>query len=148
MPPPPEVETAHGLTSYQRLAAMRAEMQLHEVQPAIPLSNAALRAVAKVLRRDGDTTDRVAAYVVERTAVLRDRAAGEKAALAEAEAERTAGALAEFIAALIETVRTLCRAALGRSGPPSQPARPTSATEAALADIARDDQAPGRSQAR
>ena len=78
-------------------------------------------AVAKKLRRDGDTTGRVAAYVVERTAVLRDRAAGEKAALAEAEAERTAGALAEFIAALIETVRTLCRAALGRSGPPSPP---------------------------
>ena len=152
VPPPPELEaeleTAHGLTTDQQLAAMRARLRLHEVQPeGIPLSNKALRAVAKELRRDGDTTDRVAAYALERTAVLRDRAAGEKAALAEA--ERTAGALAELTAALIETVRTLCRAALGQSGPGSAPRRPTAATtEAARGDVARDDQVPGRSQAR
>ena len=142
----PEVETAHGLTTDQKRAAIRARMQLHKVQPAIPLSNEALLAVATKLRRDGGTTDRVAAYVVERFAVLRDRAASEKAALAEA--ERTAGALAEFVAALIEIVRTLCRAALGQSGPESAPRRPTAATEAARADVARDDQAPGGSQAR
>ena len=143
-----ELETAHGLTTDQQLAAMRARFRLHEVQPeGIPLSNKALRAVAKELRRDGDTTDRVAAYALERTAVLRDRAAGEKAALAEA--ERTAGALAELTAALIETVRTLCRAALGQRGPGSAPRRPTAATtEAARGDVARDDQVPGRSQAR
>ena len=150
VPPPPELEaeleTAHGLTTDQQLAAMRARLRLHEVQPeGIPLSNKALRAVAKKLRRDGDTTDRVAAYALERTAVLRDRAAGEKAALAEA--ERTAGALKEFMEALIETVRTLCRAALGLSGPGSPPRRPTPATDVARADVARADQAPGRGPA-
>ena len=135
-----EVKTAHGLTPDQHLAAMRVRVQLENVHPeGIPLSTAALRIVAKELRRDGDTTSRVAAYALERTAVLRDRAEGEKAALAEAETERTAGALNEFLAALIKTVRTLCRAALGWSGPASPPVRPTAATEAARADAARAD---------
>ncbi len=143
-PPAAQVEPAHGLTPDQQLAAMRVRVQLHDVHPeGIPLSNAGLRVVANELRRDGDTTDRVAAYAVERTAVLRDRAAGEKAA----EAERTAGAVAELMEALIETVRALCRAALGLSGPGSPPRRPTAATEAARADVARDDQAPGLGQA-
>ena len=148
VPPPPEleadVETAHGLTPNQQRAAMRAQVQLHDVHPeGIPLSTESLQRAAELLH-NGEV-DLVGAHVLERTAVLRDRAAREKAELAES--SRTAAAVAALIDALIETVRTLCRAALGRSGPPSPPVRPTAATEAARADVARDDQAPGRSQA-
>ena len=136
-----DVKTAHGLTPDQQRAAMRARVQLHDVHPeGIPLSTESLQRAAELLH-NGEV-DLVGAHVLERTAVLRDHAAREKAELAES--SRTAAAVAALIDALIETVRTLCRAALGRSGPPSPPVRPTAATEAALAVVARDDQAPGR----
>ena len=155
-PPPRELETEPEakptLTADQRRAAMEARSRLHNRWPepeGIPLSTESLQRAAELLH-NGDEVDLVGAHVLERTAVLRDRAAREKAELAES--SRTAAAVAALIDALIETVRTLCRAALGWSGPASPPVRPTAATTPTKTpgsiDVAHDDQAPGGGQAR
>ena len=120
---------------------MQARAWLHDEQPeGIPLTDASLRRAAERLRRAGDDVGLVGATVLERTAVLRDADARAKAK--EAERSMTAAAEAALIDALIDTVRTLCRAALHQTGPASPPVRPTAATTPPKTiDVAGDDQA-------
>ena len=149
--PPPALEAAPALTPAEGRAAMKARSRLHDEQPeGIPLTDASLRRAAERLRRDGDDVGLVGATVLERTGVLRDADARAKAE--EAERSMTSAAEAALIDALIETVRTLCRAALHQPGPASPPVRPTATTPPpktpASIDVARDDQAPRGGQAR
>ena len=145
------VAAAPALTPAEERAAMQARAWLHDEQPeGIPLTDASLRRAARRLRRDGDDVGLVGATVLERTAVLRDADARAKAE--EAERSMTSAAEAALIDALIDTVRTLCRAALHQTGPASPPVRRTAATTPTKTpgsiDVARDDQAPGGGQAR
>ena len=143
--PPPELEAEleaePALTPAGGRAAMQARAWLHDEQPeGIPLTDASLRRAAERLRRAGDDVGLVGATVLERTAVLRDADARAKAK--EAERSMTAAAEAALIDALIDTVRTLCRAALHQTGPASPPVRPTAATTPPKTiDVAGDDQA-------
>ena len=83
-PPPRELEAEPEakptLTADQRRAAMEARSRLHNRWPepeGIPLSTESLQRAAELLH-NGDEVDLVGAHVLERTAVLRDRAAREK----------------------------------------------------------------------